>query len=141
MSKHDIQEMVKSITTTLVGSGHNQEAILAQSRHVQNVLGSDPTRSTFREPVMSDRSWWLVKENYTLEDNSGTHLDMTVRNGLRGVNSSPSKYAERVSQKVEPVRGQSLYLQHLLGTDHPNPATIRLVLVYLVNLVKMNFNI
>ena len=50
-----------------------------------------------------------------------------LRNGLRTPNVSPKKYWENVNSKVMPIRGTSLLLSHICGSEGPNPSVIRLL--------------
>ena len=133
MSEASLERML----TRIVGSfapGQAQtsfvEAIEKQTESLTTAVKSNAAKQVEeveKEPVVTDRSWWLVLDNHSVEDNSQNKLDWEIRNNLRAPNTEPKLYWAHVENKVTPVRGQSLYLSHINGGEGLHPMVVRLL--------------
>ena len=128
LTKEDLKTMVQDIASSLVSTQplQQQQEIMSQSKLLQDTLAEKP-EPRVSEPRMTDESWWLKIPQHDVVDNSGSVMDWSIRNHLRMPNVSPRKYSESMEAKVTPVRGQSLLLSHMLGSEPPNAQTIRQV--------------
>ena len=114
------------------GQSSSDEGLREQNRQLLEIIRLQEEKEKARqdelspvEPENTDRSWWLQMSNATITDNSADVLDWRIRGKLRNPNLEGDNYWSEVPVETEPVRGSSLYLHHLLGSDHPNPITIR----------------
>ena len=80
------------------------------------------------EPDPTDEDLWF-RGTFNIEDNSVDCLNYTVRLGLKNPCADPQSWwipAQMApGKKVTPLRGASLFLEHLTGTEGPPPTAVR----------------
>lgn len=78
------------------------------------------------EPDMELRENWVVFDG-SFEDDGVTKLDWRIRGRIQNPSAAPSAWwpSGQVTRKAHPVRGSSLYLEHLAGTKGAHIHTVR----------------
>ena len=121
--KSTFSEMLGSIKETHT-SLIRQNGILAEESRKRP---ADSHAQEVAEPDSDDPSWWL-RGDFTVEDNSVDRLQWDLRLHLKNPNCSPKTWwpgSEIAARQARPVRGSSLFLEHLMGSRSPHVVTVR----------------
>ena len=120
-------EMVRLVESCL----SNQSKLISSMEAIYANSSQKPGHSSQEEdaePDQNDKDLWF-KYSGEFSDNSMDTLEYSIRTGLKNPCADPSVWWIPAkmggAKKVTPVRGSSLYLEHLTGNEGPPQSTVR----------------
>ena len=120
-------EMIRLVETCI----SSQNKLISSMEAMCTNSSQKPSSSTQEEdsePDQNDKDLWF-KFSGEFSDNSVDSLEYSVRTSLKNPCADPSTWWIPAkmggAKKVTPVRGSSLYLEHLTGNEGPPQSTVR----------------